>query len=127
MTLTVTARTPARDCAPRPPVKVTQTVSGGKLAAHVQATALNTQQPNPLRSVRFGTLQNARVTVGGQQIAGGQTLTVAAGSSTVDLTVERVTPGQATTVPSPSWTAAASGRRSWAEAQAPASEERFAG
>jgi len=93
--LTVTVN----ECAPRPADKVTTTVNGGKLTAHVQASPLNTQQPNPLKSLRFGTLQNAKVAVAGQPITNGQTVALPANSSTVDLTVERVTPGQATTVP----------------------------
>ena len=99
VTIAVTPLAPASDCAPRPPVRVTPTVSGGKLTAHIQVSPLNTQQPNSVRTLRFGALQNARVTVGGQPIASGQSVTVPAGSSGVDVTVERATPGQAITVP----------------------------
>jgi hypothetical protein len=51
---------------------------------------------------KFGTFQNATVTVigqGGQTIASGQTYTAPANLTAVDFTVERVTPGQPTTVP----------------------------
>jgi hypothetical protein len=74
-------------------------VGGGKLLAHIEATPFSTQQPNALRAVRFGTFQNARVTLNGQTVTSGQVFTVPAGSSAVDFTVERVTPGQPTTVP----------------------------
>jgi hypothetical protein len=95
VSITVTLET----CTPRPKVTVTSAVSAGKLATHIQTTPLNTQQPNAVRTVRFGTLQNAKVTLNGQQISTGQTFTVPAEASAVDFTVERATPGQATTVP----------------------------
>jgi VCBS repeat-containing protein len=97
--ITVTATVQVTDCDPRPPVKVGQAVSAGKLLVHLQGTPLNTQQPNALRSVRFGPLQNAKVTLNGQPVASGQTVTLPVGSGAVDFTVERATPGQATTVP----------------------------
>jgi hypothetical protein len=95
------AGTPAltATCAPRPPIKVTQTSVGGRLIAHVQVSPLNGQQPNTLRSLRLGALRNARVSVNGQPVTSGQSATVPAGSTAIDLTVERVTPGQAITVP----------------------------
>jgi YVTN family beta-propeller protein/VCBS repeat-containing protein len=100
VTITVTApAAPTSDCSPRPPVKVTQTVSAGKLVAHVQVSPLNGQQPNMLRGLRFGTLQNAKVSLNGQPMASSQMVTPPAGTAAVDVTVERATPGQATTVP----------------------------
>jgi len=78
---------------------VTQAVSGGKLMVDIQASPLSTQEPNSLRALRFGTLQNARVTLNGQPIASGQAVDVPAASAAIDFTVERATPGQPTTVP----------------------------
>ena len=55
--------------------------------------------PNPLQQIRFGQFQNAKVTIGGQNVASGQVYTVPAGATSVDFTVERVTPGQPVMVP----------------------------
>jgi hypothetical protein len=85
-------------CPPQAPVKVTTSIVGGKLQAHVAATVFP-GHPNALQDLQFGTFQNARVTVGGQQLASGQTYAVPAGATTADFTVERMTPGQPTTVP----------------------------
>jgi len=90
---------PTTACSPRPAVVATPAASGGKLNVHVQATPLNTLEHNTLTEVRFGQLQNAKVTLNGQTIASGQTYTVPANSVGVDFTVERVAAGQATTVP----------------------------
>lgn len=97
--VTVTLTVTLDACAPRPPVKVTTAVSAGKLNAHLQAGALNTQQPNALKALQFGALQNAKVTFNGQAVASGQAVTLPASSNTADFTVERATPGQPTTVP----------------------------
>ena len=91
--------TQPQPCAPRPRIVTTQTAGGGKLAVHVQATPKNTQENNVLTEVRFGTFQNARVTLNGQLVTSGQTFIVPATTVAVDFTVERVTPGQSTTVP----------------------------
>jgi YVTN family beta-propeller protein len=96
---------PVSDCSPRPPVQVTQSVGGGKLAAHLQMSRLNlrdSQRSNALQSIRFGALQNAKVTLitlNGQAIASGQTVTLPPGTASLDFTVERAAPGQQTTVP----------------------------
>ncbi len=66
---------------------------------HVEATPLSIQPSDPLSQLRFGRFQNAKVTLNGQPIADGQTFTVPPNTSAIDFTVERVTPGQATTVP----------------------------
>jgi YVTN family beta-propeller protein/VCBS repeat-containing protein len=99
ITVTPTGADPVVACTPRPPVKVTQAVSGGKLSVHIQATSLSAQQPNTLHALHFGTLQNGNVTLNGQPIASGQTFTVPPGSNAIDFAVERATRGQATTVP----------------------------
>lgn len=85
-------------CGPRPPVRMLPVAGGGRLNVHLEGAPHPTLQNNPLRSVTFGALQNARVTMNGQEIASGQTVTLPANVIAVDFTVERVTPGQATTV-----------------------------
>jgi len=89
----------ATECTPHPQVQTAPAPSGGALQVHIEATPLNTSQPNLLRGVRFGTFQNAQVTLNGQLIASGATFTALAGSNAVDFTVERALPGQAMTVP----------------------------
>src|SRR5207244_2151186 len=84
-------------CGPRPKVQTTPVAAGGKLQVHVETT-VNAQQANALKSIRFGTFQNATVTLNGQPISSGQTVTPAANAQVVDFTVERATPNQATTV-----------------------------
>ena len=96
---TVTLTVTATECSPRPRVKAAPAPDGVKLLVRVEPTPLNTQQPNPLKQVRFGTFQNAKVTLNDQPIASGQAVTPPANASALDFTVERVTPGQATTVP----------------------------
>jgi hypothetical protein len=89
---TVTIVVTPTACAPRPRVQAAPAVGGGKLrSVHVEPTPLNTQQPNPLKELRFGALQNARVTLNGQPVASGQVVTPPAGASALDLTVERAT------------------------------------
>jgi hypothetical protein len=79
---------------------VTQPVAGGgKLQVHIEATQLNTGQNNRVSELRFGQLANARVTLNGQTVSDNQTVTLPANMFGADFTVERVTPGQATTVP----------------------------
>jgi len=87
------------ECAPRPRVKASPAPAGNRLLVRVEATPLSTQQSNALKEVRFGAFQNAKVTLNGQPIASGQTVTPPANATVLDFTVERVTPGQATTVP----------------------------
>jgi VCBS repeat-containing protein len=98
--ITVAATTVvASACVPRPAVQTAPSSDGRTLRVHVEATPLNTRANNPLQRIDFGALQNARVSVGVQAIASGQTYAVPAATISVDFTVERVTPGQATTVP----------------------------
>jgi YVTN family beta-propeller protein len=98
-TVSVTLTVTLDACVPRPRLQTAPAAGGGKLQVHIEATPLNTQQPNRLRTLRFGTFQNAKVTLDGQPILSGQAFTVPENRSTVDFTVERATPGQATTVP----------------------------
>jgi hypothetical protein len=94
VTLTVTPTA----CVPRPRVQAAPGVGGGRLNVHVEATPLNTQQNNPLQQIKFGVFQNAKVTLNGQLIASGHVYMVPANTVAVDFTVERLTPGQPTTV-----------------------------
>jgi len=96
---TVTIVVTLTQCTTRPNVRIVQTPTGGKLNVHVETTPLNDLSPNPLREVRFGTFQNARVTLNGQAVTSGQIYTVPANGVAVDFAVERLSPGQATTVP----------------------------
>jgi hypothetical protein len=86
-------------CTPRPQVRTSLAPGGGRLNVHVEATPLNNRSNNPLHQIQFGALQNAKVTLNGQPIASGQIYVVPANVVALDFTVERVTPGQATTVP----------------------------
>jgi VCBS repeat-containing protein len=101
VTITVTATA----CSPRPKVTTSPTPGGGKLLVRIDATALNTAGVNALQQVRFGTLQNAKVTMAGQSAAAVQTVSsdqafvFPATTTTVTFTVERSAPGQPTTVP----------------------------
>lgn len=86
-------------CTPRPATRVQTSVSGGTLRATITSTQLNTNAANPITSIRLGTLQNARVTLNGQTLSSGQTLTLPANTTALELVITRITPGQATTVP----------------------------
>lgn len=97
-TLTITNVTPAR-CLPRPVVQLLPSTGGGQLQVTVQPSPLGTGEANALAEIDFATLQNARVSLNGQPITGGQAVTLPPGTTSVRLTVQRVTPGQATTVP----------------------------
>lgn len=95
---TVTLMVEATQCAPRPRVIPSPTVGGGKLNVRVEATPLNTQQNNPLQRIVFDRLDNARVTLNGQNIDNGHVFTPPPNTHAVTFTVERVTPGRPTTV-----------------------------
>ena len=89
----------ATTCGPRPTVQTSPVAGGGKLQVQIVTAPLNVQTLNPLSELRFGAFQNAKVTLDGQPIASGQTFTVPTRTNRVSFTVERVNPGQATTVP----------------------------
>ncbi|MFN8634357.1 MAG: Ig-like domain-containing protein [Chloroflexota bacterium] len=93
MTVTPTA------CLPRPKIQTSPTAGGGRLNVHVEATPLNTAANNPISRLEFGTLQNAKVMLSGQSVVSGQVVNGMTNTFALDFTVERVTPGLATTVP----------------------------
>jgi VCBS repeat-containing protein len=95
VSLTVTAST----CAPRASVRVTTTIVDGKQQATIEALPLADRTNNRLVELRFGTFRNGTVTLGGQPIVGGGTYTPPADTTRTTFTVERVQPGQATTIP----------------------------
>ena len=65
---------------------------------HLQVTI--TRGLGSMTSLRFGTLSNARVTVGGQtNTQGNFTITFPGGVTQTTFTVDRVTDGASTTVP----------------------------
>lgn len=97
-TVTITNAAPTR-CLPRPTVRVQSVAGGGQLQVTVQPSPLGTGEANSLAELNFGTLQNATVVLNGQPIASGQVVPLPAGTDSVVLTVQRTTPGQATTVP----------------------------
>ena len=86
-------------CTPRPRVTQRLAADGNSLTAHVEATPLNTQTNNPLQQIRFGTFQNATVSVDGAAVVSGQTAVLPAGRFAVDIVVRRVTAGVPATVP----------------------------
>ncbi|MCC6179384.1 MAG: S8 family serine peptidase [Chloroflexi bacterium] len=86
-------------CAPRPSVVSTVAVGGGALFVHVRPTPFNTPGTNLIQQVKFGTFENATVTLNGQPVSSGQTVTLTPGSQDVELSVRRATPGRPTTVP----------------------------
>jgi hypothetical protein len=86
-------------CTPRPRVTQAVVAGGGALNVHVESTPLNTSASNPLQQIRFGTLQNATVTLNGQAISSDQTITLPPNTFGADLAVRRATAGQTTTVP----------------------------
>jgi hypothetical protein len=85
-------------CTPRPSVASTLQPGNGKLNVHVEATPLNTQQNNPLKQLQFGAFTNATVTLNGQPVSSGQTVTLPASTIAADFTVTRVVAGQPSTV-----------------------------
>jgi hypothetical protein len=103
--VTVTIAVAATACSPRPKVTTSTTPGGGKLVVQVESTALSTAGVNPLQQVKFGTLQNARVTMSGQgapgtqSVSSDQAVVFPASTTTATFTVERAAPGQPTTVP----------------------------
>ena len=86
-------------CGPRPRVVQTVTPSGSTLQVHLASTPKNGGGSNPLSQLKFGSFQNATVTVNGQAVASGQTVALPANALTADFTVSRVTAGQAIMAP----------------------------
>lgn len=98
-TATVSITVSPTACSPRPAVRPQLAAGGRKLLVNVVSSPVAAQQPSILRELRFGVFQNARVTVSGQTVASGQIYTVPGAVTSIDFTVERITPGQPTTVP----------------------------
>ncbi|MCC7372053.1 MAG: cadherin-like domain-containing protein [Chloroflexi bacterium] len=85
-------------CGPRPSVVTAKSVANGALQVTVSVSDANGPSQNRLQSVTFGSLQNAAVTVNGQPISSEQAVQAPANSVSMSFAVQRVTPGQATTV-----------------------------
>jgi hypothetical protein len=98
-TATVTLTITQVACGPRPSVAVTTSVANGALLATVSASDTDAPTNNRLQSIQFGELQNATVTLNGQPVASGQTVTLPANTTSQSFTVRRITAGKATTVP----------------------------
>lgn len=88
-----------QSCSPRPQVHVQSTIQSGLLLVTLTTSPLNTAAANPITELRFGVLQNATVSVNGQPVASNQTVSVGGGATSVQLIVDRVTPGLHTNVP----------------------------
>jgi hypothetical protein len=86
-------------CTPRPRVSQTVVAGGGALQVRIESTPLNTPANNPLQQIRLGAFQNAAVTLNGQAVTSGQTVTLPPNTVAADMQVQRVTAGQPTTVP----------------------------
>jgi len=99
VTTTVTLTVAPTACVPRPAIQTVPSADGSALTVTIEATPLNTSANNLLRELRFGTFQNARVTLNGQNVADGSTYTVPSGVVQVTFTVRRTTAGAPTTVP----------------------------
>ena len=88
-------------CTPRPNVKVT-TARGapGELVATVTVTTSAGSPTNQLREIKLGAPVNARVETGSQRnLTAPTTVPFPTGTQSATVTVHRVTPGQAVTVP----------------------------
>lgn len=85
-------------CSPRPAVAVSQQVVNGKLMVHIATSALNSNEVNALQGLQFGALRNATVTLNGQQVTSGLSVSLPPATTSVNFTVERATPGQDTSV-----------------------------
>lgn len=102
---TVTIAVAATACAPRPRVQARPVPeSPGRLRVTITATPLNGPATNALVELRFnsptnGAPTNGRVLIDGRLQAPGTTYSVPGGKTELVLEVERVTAGQATTVP----------------------------
>jgi YVTN family beta-propeller protein len=86
-------------CGPRPTVQVQSAVADGALQVTVSVSDVNGPTQNELRELRFAAPVNGRITLNGQAQTDAFTHTPPAGTARVGFSVQRVTPGQATTVP----------------------------
>jgi VCBS repeat-containing protein len=92
------AVTPSQ-CAPRTTVKVSTQVVNGQLQATILSLPQDSPGSNSLHELRFGTFQNGTVAMNGQNVGSGQAVSLAAGTTRLQFTVSRATPGQPTTIP----------------------------
>jgi hypothetical protein len=87
----------AATCIPRPRVAVsTASVAPGRLQVTVSVDAA---AHAGLQTLRFGAATNAQIEAGGQSGPGDFTVTLAPGTQQTAFTLQRVTAGQAATVP----------------------------
>ena len=86
-------------CTPRPRVTQTLSANGSTLTVHVEATPLHTLANNPLQQIRFGTFQNASVSIGGKMIPHGESIAMPPNTFATDIVVRRLTAGAPVTVP----------------------------
>lgn len=82
---------PPTPCNPRPPIRVAVTsVTPTELTASIQASSNEATTGNYIRTVQIGTpVQNGTVRIQGGQVAPGQSVTVAANTTLVVLSVQR--------------------------------------
>jgi hypothetical protein len=87
-------------CAPRPSVQIVPAPGGGALQATFTAGPGASIATNAIREIRIGQVQNGVVDGSGKTGLGtGGVISFPAPVTSTTLTVRRVTPGQATTVP----------------------------
>jgi hypothetical protein len=89
---------PPGSCASRPNVQVTTAdIGNGQLRATLRSQTLPAVPTNALSHLHVTRLANAQVTLDGQPVQEGQTISLAASTQEVALVVQRLVPGQATT------------------------------
>lgn len=93
-TITIRAHAALPGCTPRPPIRI-QT----RLRAGLQVVTLTSSDANPMRELRFGSIQNATVQFEQQVVSGGQTISLGGDPTSVQFLVFRTSPGQPVTVP----------------------------
>lgn len=86
-------------CGPRPNVRLQSAVAAGALQVTVTADGADGPTENRLQELRFGAPTNGRVVLDGQTRTDPFAFTVPSPTDRVTFAVQRVTPGQATTVP----------------------------
>ena len=87
-------------CAPRPSVVIAPVAGGDALQATFTAEPGTSVATNAIREIRIGQAQNGVVDGAGRTgLGSGAVITLSPAATSTTLTVRRVTPGQATTVP----------------------------
>jgi hypothetical protein len=99
-TPTASPTQPTNPCSPRPPVSVHATAGApGQLRVTIGAGTSSTASTNKLVQVRFGTATNAVIQPDSQAANHGNVdVTLPSGADQYSFTVQRATPGAATTV-----------------------------